>query len=249
MVCLHSNAASSGQWRGLMEQLQGRYRVIAADSLGAGKSPAWPTGRRVTLQDEVELLEPAFEAAGGSFALVGHSYGAAVALKAAVMQPRRVRALALYEPTLFALVDRQEPPPNDADGIKEAVRRAVDALRDGDADRAARHFIDFWMGDGAWDATPGPRKAAIIAATRNVAGWADALVLEPEPLESFASLPMPAMLMTGGRSPPSGTAVARILAPVLRRCETRSFANLGHMGPITHPQSVNDAIAAFLDRA
>ena len=44
--------------------------------------------------------------------LVGHSYGAAVALIAALACPERVRALVLYEPTLFSLVDADAPPPN-----------------------------------------------------------------------------------------------------------------------------------------
>jgi pimeloyl-ACP methyl ester carboxylesterase len=39
--------------------------------------------------------------------LVGHSYGAAVALIAALATPGRVRAMALYEPTLFALLDAE----------------------------------------------------------------------------------------------------------------------------------------------
>lgn len=42
VVCLHSNASASAQWRALIERLSSRFRVFAPDSLGAGKSPAWP---------------------------------------------------------------------------------------------------------------------------------------------------------------------------------------------------------------
>ncbi|AMO23138.1 alpha/beta hydrolase [Ramlibacter solisilvae] len=248
VVCLHSNASSSSQWRGLMELLAPSFRVIAADSYGAGKSPAWPVGRTLVLRDEVDLLEPAFAAAGDPFVLVGHSYGAGIALRAAVTQPQRVRALALYEPTLFALVDAQRPPPNDADGIKAAVARAGEALDRGDEDAAARHFIDFWMGEGAWAATPEARKPPIAAAVRNVRGWAHALVNEPTPLAHLAELDIPVLLMTGSRSPASGPAPARLLRGALRRCEWVAFDGLGHMGPITHPEPVNGAIAAFLAR-
>src|SRR5688572_14337283 len=74
VVCLHSNASTCGQWRGLMEALAPRCHVLAADSYGAGKSPPWPTDRQVVLRDEVALLEPVFARAGDPFALVGHSY-------------------------------------------------------------------------------------------------------------------------------------------------------------------------------
>src|SRR5678816_4240700 len=137
-----------------METLAPRFHVLAADSGGGGKSPAWPTDRRVWLRDEVALLEPVLARAGDPFAVVAHSYGAAVALIAAVTQPHRVRALALYEPTLFALLDAESPPPNDADGIREAVAGAIAALDAGDLFGAAEWFIDFWMGKSTWAGTP-----------------------------------------------------------------------------------------------
>lgn len=66
-----------------------------------------------------------------------------VALVAAVAQPRRVRALAPYEPTLFALLDAESTPPNEGNGIRAAVNAAGAALDAGDANAAAAHFIDY----------------------------------------------------------------------------------------------------------
>ena len=248
VVCLHANASTSGQWRALMEKLAPRFHVIAADSYGAGKSPAWPTDRQPVLRDEVALLEPAFASAGDPFALVGHSYGAAIALITAFTQPRRVRALTLYEPTLFSLVDADSPPPNDADGIKGAVAAARAYLDAGDPDRAAEQFIDFWMGKGAWAATPKERKPPIAAAVANVRGWAHALMREPTPLSAFRTLNIPVLYMTGSDSPASSLGVARLLKGALPRVETVEFKGLGHMGPVTHPDVVNEAIARFLAR-
>ena len=84
VVCLHANASTSSQWRGLMDSLAPRFHVLAADSFGAGRSPAWPSDRQVSLRDEVELLQPVFDRAGERFTLVAHSYGAAIALIAAL---------------------------------------------------------------------------------------------------------------------------------------------------------------------
>jgi pimeloyl-ACP methyl ester carboxylesterase len=120
-----------------MEALSPRFHVLAADSYGSGKSPLWPIDREASLRDEVALLEPVFLRAGEPFVLVGHSYGGAIALIAALSQPHRVRALALYEPTLFSLIDADSPPPNDADGIKNAVKAASACLDAGDARGAA----------------------------------------------------------------------------------------------------------------
>lgn len=246
VVCIHSNASNSGQWRGLMDVLSTSHHVLAPDSYGSGKSPDWHSDRRIALTDEVDFIDPVLDMAGTPFSLVGHSYGAAVALMAALSRPGRVRAMALFEPTLFALVDAVAPPPNGADGIRHAVAAAEAALDAGDRDAAAGHFIDFWMGAGSWAATSAPRKPAIADATVNVRRWAHALVTEPTPARAFAALDMPILYMLGGASPESAHAVARVLVPVLPRVRVVEFPGLGHMAPVTHPDAINAEIARFL---
>jgi pimeloyl-ACP methyl ester carboxylesterase len=246
VICLHSNASSSSQWRALMETLAPDFHVWAPDGFGAGRSPAWPADRVLGLHDEVALIEPVFAAAGEAVVLVGHSYGAAVALKAALMHPGRVRALALFEPTLFSLLDAASPQPNEADGIRRAVAGAQAALAAGDPSAAAGIFIDYWMGPGAWAATPEARRGPIVASIVNVGGWGRALLDEPATLDQFARLDVPVLLMTGRASPASSRGVARLLAQALPRVQLREFDGLGHMGPVTHPEVVNAVIADFL---
>jgi pimeloyl-ACP methyl ester carboxylesterase len=248
VVCLHANASSSGQWRGLTEVLTPRFRVLAPDSYDAGKSPHWPSDRVIHLRDEVTLIEPVLERAGSPLALVGHSYGAAVALIAALANPSRVRAMALYEPTLFALVDAETPPPNDAEGIREVVAEAGLALDAGNPDAAAARFIDYWTGAGTWAHTPEQRRPPIVASIENVRRWGHALFTEATTLSAIHSLDVPVLYMVGGRSTPSAHAVARLLVNALPRVEVVEFAGLGHMGPITHPHVVNEAIGRFLER-
>jgi len=231
-----------------METLAGTFHVLAADSFGAGQSPAWPADRRLSLGDEAALLEPAFAHAGDPHAIVGHSYGAAVALIAAVAQPHRVRALALYEPVLFSLLDTESPPPNEADGIRAALAGAAAALDTGNPSGAAECFIDFWMGRGTWAHMPDSRKSPIAASIANIHQWAAALFDEPTPLAAFSNLRIPVLFMMGRESPPSSRGVARLLTSVLPQLEVVEFEGVGHMGPITHPDVVNDAIAHFLER-
>jgi pimeloyl-ACP methyl ester carboxylesterase len=248
VVCLHANASSSAQWRALIDLLAPARHVMAPDLYDSGKSPAWPSDRIIGLRDEVALIEPVLERAGAPLVLVGHSYGAAVALIAALAHPDRVRALALYEPTLFALIDAQAPAPNDADGIRDAVARSSAALDAGDQDAAAGHFIDYWMGPGAWRQTPEQRRPAIAASVANVRRWAHALLTEATPLEAFRALRVPVLYMTGKRSTASAHGVARLLTGVLPQVQVVEFENLGHMGPVTDPDPVNEAIARFLER-
>ncbi len=248
IVCVHSNASTSGQWRGLLDLLAPTFHALAPDSYGSGKSPEWPSDRAISLHDEVAFLEPVFAKAGSPLTLVGHSYGAAVALIAALENPGRVRAMALYEPTLFSLLDTEAPPPNEADGIRGAVAAASIALDEGNRDAAAGCFIDYWMGAGAWAQTPAQRKPPIAESVVNVRRWAHALTTEPTPLAAFRGLDVPVLCMVGKRTTASARGVARLLLSALPRVELLEFDGLGHMGPITHPDTVNHAIAQFLER-
>lgn len=246
VVCIHANASASSQWRTLGDQLAGTHRLLAPDCYGAGRSPKWSSDEMMSLRDEVEFLEPVFSRAGSSFSLVGHSYGAAVALVAALAHRDRVRCLAIYEPTLFSLIEADSSAPNEADGIRNAVEQAGAALDRGDTFGAAQCFIDYWMGPGAWQATPEERKALIAEAVKSVRHWWHALFTEPTPGTAFSALRVPVLLMSGGRSTASAHGVARRLVPLLPQGKEHRFADLGHMGPVTHPQEVNAVIARFL---
>ena len=249
VVCLHANASTSGQWRGLIDLLATDHHVLAPDLHGAGKSPEWPSDREIALADEARFIEPVLARAGTPFSLVGHSYGGAVALMAALAQPARVRSLVLYEPTLFSLVVNHPSPPGSVAGIEGAVRAAAAALDAGDREAAAESFIDFWMGAGSWQATPAARQAPIAESVVNVRRWRHALVTEPTPLGAFAALDMPILYLLGRESPESAHAVARALLPVLANVEVAEVGGWGHMAPVVHAEAVNERIAEFLRRS
>lgn len=222
--------------------------MLAPDFYGSGRSPAWAGARPLTLRDELALLQPVLARAGDPVTLIAHSYGAAVALIAALEHPERVHALALYEPTLFSLVDSESPPPNDIDGFRAALADVTAAMDRGDAARAGRCFVDYWSGAGAWDRMPEARQGQVAVTMGNMGGWAHACLSEPTPLRAFSWLGAPVLLMAGKDSPPSSRGVARLLAQALPRVHVVEFDGLGHMGPVTHPEIVNAALSRFLER-
>lgn len=247
IVCLHANASTSGQWRPLMERLSPTHRVVTPDLYGAGQSPDWPSRSVITLNDEVDLIEPLITEHDAPLTLVGHSYGGAVALKAALRHRERVSALVLYEPTLFSVVDALNPQPNPVDEILEVVARSTERLKAGDAEGAAEIFIDYWM-PGAWAFTPEKRRAPIAESVRNIERWGYALSKEPTRVGDFAALEMPVLCLIGQHTRNSARAVTSVLTQVLPNVEVVEIPGVGHMGPVTHPEVVNTLIEEFLER-
>lgn len=246
VVCLHSSASSSGQWRALMDRLSDGFRVIAADLYGYGKSPAWTGEREMYMDDELSLLEPVFRSAGEAFHLVGHSYGGAIALKAALKNPRRLESLVLYEPALWSVLlaeDPNGPATQEILAVRDDTIRAVDL---GDPGAAAEQFVDYWLGPGSFSRIPEARRPALANSMRKVrAEWHGAFH-EPAPLQAFADIDVPTLFLTGSESPSPAGQVAGLLCEVLPRVTVIEFEGLGHMGPVTHPERVNEAIGSFL---
>lgn len=248
VICLHSNASTSAQWRGLMDLLAPDFHVRAPDLLGAGRSAPWPVVSGARLQFELDALAPLIEGAGGRLHLVGHSYGAALALRIAQTWPGRVASAVLFEPTLFPLLNRPGPGHPEAAGIAAAATAAMDATDRGDLHAAAHGFIDYWMGSGSWDAMPESRRGPVAESMRPIRQWTEAIFAEPWSLPGLAAVKLPVLLLGGADSPASAADLLPILARTLPQATLQVLPGLGHMAPVTHPQAVNPLIAAFLRR-
>lgn len=246
VVCIHSSASSSAQWRPLMDRLAGRFRMLAVDLYGSGKSPMWPADRALSLADEAALLAPVFAVAGERFHVIGHSYGGAVALAAALAEPGRVESLVLFEPVLFSVLIAEDPTQPAAREIAAVRDDTVAALERGNPHASGARFVDYWMGAGSWAAMPEPRREALATAMSKVKAEWDAAFREPTPLSAFAALDVPVLYITGSDSPASARGVARLLTKTLPRVTTVEIEGVGHMGPVTHPDRVNALIERYL---
>jgi pimeloyl-ACP methyl ester carboxylesterase len=246
VVCIHASASSSAQWRPLMDRLAGRFRTLAVDLYGSGKSPRWPDDRALSLADEVALLEPVLAAAGDRFHVVGHSYGGAVALKAALADPDRIRSLVVYEPVLFSVLLAEDPTQPAAREIVAVRDDTVAALEGGNPSAAGARFLDYWIGPGTWAGMPEARRSAVATAMGSLTAEWHAAFNERTPLSAFASLDVPTLCLTGSDSPDASRGVARLLTKVMPRVTDVEIAGVGHMGPVTHPERINALIERHL---
>lgn len=250
VVLLHSSMSSKSQWLPLKERLAGAYRCIGVDLLGYGASPFPAKAQREdgyahTLAHEVDAviatlasrLEP-----GEAFHLIGHSFGGACALHMARRMPQRVLSLALFEPVAFHLLPAQ-------DAAYREIVDVVGGIAASASDRdATRVFIDYWNRAGAFDDAPPAAQDKMIGQIAKVRLDFQALLGEAAGMDDLAALTMPALVMAGQRSPASTRSLVEQLAAALPNASALQTRG-GHMGPITHGDAVNPAIAAFLSGA
>jgi pimeloyl-ACP methyl ester carboxylesterase len=246
VVLIHSSVSGARQWRRLIEDLRGDFRVRAVNLFGYGETPAWPGERAQSLADQALLVEAALPDATEPVAMVGHSFGGAVAMKVAARSAGRVTKLVLLEANPFYLLNQA--------GRSEAYAEAA-ALRDwikqkgaeGEWRAAAERFSDYWTGPGSWSAMSAERQHTFTEALKpNYSEW-DAVMNETPPLEEWAKLLPRETLFAYD---PATVLPIREIAGLFRQaCRHWRFAEIeagGHMAPLVRPDLVNPIVKGFL---
>jgi pimeloyl-ACP methyl ester carboxylesterase len=245
VFCLHSSGGSGGQWKRLSAEISNRYHVLAPDLHGHGGTSPWPYARPLRLSDEVALVEPLLTALPSPVHIIGHSYGAAVALKLALAAPARLRSLTLIEPVLFGLLDPEHDPADYLE-VSRIAEGTVGAVRAGQPAAAARLFIDYWSGAGAWAGLPDHARAVVERSIPAVARHWEAVLGDGMTLSDLPTFPVPTLLLAGDRGPRPARRVTELLAATLPEAVLGVIAGAGHMSPLTHSAAVNAAIVEHL---
>lgn len=245
VLLLHASAGSARQWQALAEALPSRWRVLTLDFHGHGEREAWRGAAPMALADDAALAAALLAGAGGGH-VVGHSYGGAVALKLAAQSPSLVHSVVAYEPVLVRLLlddpDARELV-RDAVAVAEGMRERL--ARDQD-EAAARLFVDYWSGSGAWDLMPLGRRAAVVLRMPSVLRQYDALVREPAPLPQLVRLRLPTLLLSGERTVRTTRRIAALLRAGLPQAQHEVLPGLDHMSPVTRPEAFNRRVMRFL---
>lgn len=242
-LAIHCSLAHSGSWGPLARHVSGLLTVTAFDLPGHGRSGAWD-GR-----GEIQGVSAAIAAdfPDGPVDVIGHSFGATVALRLAVERPELVRSLVLIEPVFFAVAAQDDPVALQA--YLDRMAGYAAALEAGDAWATAREFTTVW-GDGTpWDKMPDAQRKALADGVHIVEAATPALMddvggmLDPGRLER---LTQSVLLIEGSRSPAIISVINAGLAARLTGATRAVILGARHMAPITHAAQVGAEVLRFL---
>lgn len=246
VLLLHGSMSSKSQWRDLFDTLRQDHRVIAIDLHGCGDTEPAPSATcDFRLSHEVALVNTVLARELGArerLHLVGHSYGAIVALQLAQQTPGRLLSMCLFEPMAFYLLPR-----GSAARLQiEALGRRVDAdLAAGDLIGGTQRYVDYWSGPETFAAMPASRQAALAGCLAKTALEFRAVCAEPLQLSAYGRIKAPSCLIGSRDGLAPARRITAMLADVLRNVR-RHEVDAGHMAPTTHPHLVNPLIEQFI---
>lgn len=246
VVLAHCSSASHKEWLPLIDILKEQARVIAPDLIGYGRSDHWPSMQPLDLEADARVILALIKRADEPVDLVGHSYGASMALQAARLAPDMVKTLTLVEPVSFQLLSAAGRH-KEYGVIEKLAGRVTSAMAQEKRRAAAAAYMGFWIGRMRWWGMPAALRIGVIKTIDKVAKEFESLGGVPAHLDQLAKLQIPTRLILGGKTKAPAKAVIEILSETLPQVEVKTIKGAGHMSPFTHVGEVNKLIIEHIE--
>ena len=230
LVLVHGVAADADSFRLLEPYLSERFTVVSVDRRGRRESP---DADAYSLECEFEDLVGVVECMPEPAMVFGHSFGANVALGAA-LRTTMISRLILFEPGRRG-------------DAQAALRVELDRLlRLGERRAAMRlvlleftRFPEEWI-DDLLDTLPWQERLAYSHTLARELG-----AYETHDYGDLSGLATPTLLLVGGESSTAELEHARLLARLLPSARVSVLQGEGHVAPVTAPALVAREILAF----
>ena len=220
---MHSALGDSRLWRRQIQALRPEHEVVAPDLPGWGDEPMPESP--YSFVDHVAQFLPA--------ALVGNSFGGAIALRTALAHPDEVPRL--------ALVGSGFPQWDWSPEMRDYLAREEAAWEANDLEGATEVNLEFWVAPEHRDEVRPQQRLAIELQSAHE----EPEVLWPQmaPLET---LQMPVLVIVGEEDKPDFRAIASHLAAEIPGAELVAVPGAGHLVGLDRPAVLNALLLDFL---
>lgn len=238
IVLLHAGIADRSMWAEHLEPFAAAgHTVVAVELPGYGEAPMG-TGDYAPWMDVIETMDRlSIEDA----ALVGNSFGGAVALRVALVAPERVSAL--------ALISAPQPGLEPSEELEAAWEAEEVAFEAGDIEAAVAAVVDSWTQPDA------PRElrdrvAAMQRRTYELQGDEEVNDEAPDPAEAtpdpLTRLDVPTLVAAGQNDMVDFLDGALAMAAAIPGARHVVIKGAGHLAPLEAPEAFRELVLGFL---
>jgi pimeloyl-ACP methyl ester carboxylesterase len=227
VVLLHGGPGAAGYLAPVARELAGSFRVLEPFQRGSGGEPL-TVARHV--QDLHELIQS--RCAGTPPAVVGHSWGAMLALAYAAAHLRSAACLVLVGCGTFDLEARQRFRTLIEERTDGALRQRLEGVSReiADPDEQLRARADLLLPIYSCELIEARMEAEVCDARAHRETWDDMLRLQAEGAypAAFAAIAVPVLMLHGAADPHPGRMIRDSLTPHLPQLEYREWDRCGH---------------------
>lgn len=238
IVFLHGFPFDHTMWQAQLEALSSRYRCIAPDLRGYGRSPMLSTTRPWTMDDFAEDVVRLLDGLGIARATVcGLSMGGYIAF--ALWRNHRAR--------LSRLILANTKAQGDSEQAKANRRRQAELVRT----QGMRPFADEMLPkllapSASLHVVEAVRAMIEHTPVETVLATLPALAERPDMSGALGAINVPTLILVGDQDAISPVSEAQFMQAHIPNARLVVIPNAGHLSPMEQPAAFNQAVLAFL---
>ncbi len=228
LLVLHGGPGAPGSIAPVARELADGFRVLEPLQRGSGPEP-------LTVATHIEDLDAVNErhCKSSRAAIVGHSWGAMLALAYAAAYPERAGPLILIGCGTFDQIARSEMCKMIDDRLSPEVKRKLENMRDEVPDPNARLHAMGKLLEPVYSCQPiaeGEGEGEPCDARAYEETWADMLQMQESGAypAAFAAIHTPVLMLHGAEDPHPGSMIRDSLLPCIPQLEYVELASCGH---------------------
>jgi len=227
VVVLHGGPGAPGYMAPVARQLAGSFRVLEPLQRGSGKKP-------LTVAKHVDDLHEVLttQCAAERPALVGHSWGAMLALAYAAEHPGQVESIVLIGCGTFDTAARERLQEIRDERMDENLRQRLKHLETeiSDPDERLAAMGEIMGSLDSYDAIPSGEEPVSFDLRAHEESWHDMIRLQKEEIypRAFGDISVPVIMLHGAYDPHPGSMIRDGLKPFLPQLEYREWERCGH---------------------
>ncbi len=236
VVHFPGSCSTGSAWKPVISAWGPGWRFVTTSLPGYGGTQERRTEADTSMAHVAGTVEAVIREAGGPVHLVGHSFGALVALAVTLRRHPPLASLALIEPPAVGILachgDAAE-----LDAFGQMLDGYKRAFADGRRDAIAA-MIDFYGGAGTFASWPERTRDYAVETTRvNLLDWSTAGAFALGRV-ALAEIDVPTLVLCGGDSPPAMQRIVARLGTGIPGAETGTIGRAAHFMITTHAAEV-----------
>ncbi len=247
VVLVHGALGDCRQWEPIASALAPRFRVHAVSRRHHWPGPMPTIDAPYSYEGHRDDLIAFLSTLGQQVHLVGHSYGAGVALMAALQSPERLHSLTIIEPALGSLLPDRSPGLEDERASRVAGLGQVRGLAEAGQDAAAAESFTDWIqgGPGGFARLPDHVQRALVQNARTLLPMLAAPQPEVAPAH-LRDLGVRTLVVNGEHTRPWYRQIGAAAASLIPGACAETLPGCAHMTIVEDPCRMSALLERFL---